>query len=100
MDLRGETGVHGRPTRAAAVAPGRFAQTGQVGLPLRPYARWLRFQRAVELIATRRSVTAAAHGAGFADSAHLTRTCRGMFGGPPSDFGAIRWVRDVREFPH
>ncbi|WP_067472595.1 helix-turn-helix transcriptional regulator [Nocardia amamiensis] len=71
----------------------------EIGLPLRPYVRWLRIQRAVELIATGRSLTAAAHGAGFADSAHLTRTCRAMFGAPPSDFGAIRWVRDVREFP-
>ena len=28
--------------------------------------------------------TDAAHAAGFADSAHLTRTCRDMFGLPPS----------------
>ncbi len=29
-------------------------------------------------------LTGAAHGAGFADSAHLTRTCRQMFGLPSS----------------
>ncbi|MBF6447880.1 helix-turn-helix domain-containing protein [Nocardia elegans] len=29
-------------------------------------------------------VTAAAHAAGFADSAHLSRTCRATFGLPPS----------------
>jgi AraC-like DNA-binding protein len=30
------------------------------------------------------SLSAAAHAAGFADSAHLTRTSRRMFGFPPS----------------
>ncbi|WP_406238312.1 NAD(P)H-binding protein [Nocardia sp. NBC_01009] len=35
------------------------------------------------------------HSAGFADSAHLTRVCRSMFGAPPSEFRGIRWVAEL-----
>lgn len=66
--------------------------SADIGLPLRPYVRWLRMQRAIELLASGDSLTAVAHGAGFADSAHLTRVCRRMFGAPPSEFAGIRWV--------
>lgn len=41
---------------------------------------WLRLQRAVELFAAGTPLTEAAHAAGFADSAHLSRTFRRMFG--------------------
>jgi AraC-like DNA-binding protein len=65
-----------------ALSPGRarhlFVQ--QTGLPFRTYLLWLRLMRAVELYAGRASLTEAAHGAGFADSAHLSRTFRRMFG--------------------
>lgn len=65
-----------------ALSPGRarhlFVQ--QTGLPFRTYLLWLRLMRAVELYAGRVSLTEAAHGAGFADSAHLSRTFRRMFG--------------------
>ena len=64
------------------LSPGRarhlFVQ--QTGLPFRTYLLWLRLTRALELYAGRASLTAAAHGAGFADSAHLSRTFRRMFG--------------------
>jgi len=52
----------------------------QTGLPFRTYLLWLRLVRAVELYAGGASLTDAAHGAGFADSAHLSRTFRRMFG--------------------
>lgn len=52
----------------------------QTGLPFRTYLLWLRLVRAVELFAGGASLTESAHGAGFADSAHLSRTFRRMFG--------------------
>ena len=53
-------------------------------MALRPYILWRRFLRVWELMTARESLSAAAHAAGFADAAHLTRTCRRMFGFPPS----------------
>jgi AraC-like DNA-binding protein len=52
----------------------------EMGLAFRPYLLWLRLNRAVEAYAGGESLTAAAHGAGFADSAHLSRTFRRMYG--------------------
>lgn len=54
----------------------------ETGLSLRTYVLWLRLGRAVELFASGASLTEAAHGAGFSDSAHLSRTFRRMFGIP------------------
>ena len=59
--------------------------SAQVGLPFRPFALWLRLQGALAHMAKGANLTEAAHGAGFADSAHLTRTFRRMFGVAPSD---------------
>ena len=58
--------------------------TEQVGIPLRRYVLWLRLRIAVTRVQAGDDLTGAAHGAGFADSAHLTRTTREMFGLPPS----------------
>lgn len=52
----------------------------QTGLPFRTYLLWLRLTRAVELFSKGSSLTDAAHGAGFSDSSHLSRTFRRMFG--------------------
>jgi AraC family transcriptional regulator len=52
----------------------------QTGLPFRTYLLWLRLMRAVELFSTGSSLTSAAHGAGFSDSSHFSRTFRRMFG--------------------
>jgi AraC-like DNA-binding protein len=64
------------------LSPGRarhlFVQ--QTGLPFRTYLLWLRLMRAVEIYAGSASLTEAAHTAGFADSAHFSRTFRRMFG--------------------
>jgi AraC family transcriptional regulator len=64
------------------LSPGRarhlFVQ--QTGLPFRTYLLWLRLMRAVEIYVGGASLTEAAHAAGFADSAHLSRTFRRMFG--------------------
>ena len=70
---------------AVNLSPGRFRHlfVEETGMALRPYILWLRFQRAWELISAGQNLTSAAHGAGFADSAHLSRTSRRMFGIPP-----------------
>lgn len=85
--------------REVHISESRLAHvfSSEIGLPFRPYLLWLRLQRAVELIAAGHSLTAVAHGAGFSDSAHLTRVCRRMFGGPPSLFSGIHW--DVEPAP-
>lgn len=69
-----------------SLSPSRFAHLfrADTGLPLRRYLLWLRLVEAVREIARGGSVTEAAHAAGFADSAHLTRTFRRMFGVAPS----------------
>ncbi|HEX7978641.1 MAG TPA: AraC family transcriptional regulator [Gemmatimonadaceae bacterium] len=70
----------------ACLSPSRFRHlfVEQTGMALRPYILWRRFLRVWELMTARESLSAAAHAAGFADAAHLTRTCRRMFGFPPS----------------
>jgi AraC family transcriptional regulator len=70
----------------AFLSPSRFRHlfVEQTGMALRPYILWRRFVRVWELIMRGESLSAAAHAAGFADSAHLTRTSRRTFGFPPS----------------
>ncbi|MBK8724679.1 MAG: helix-turn-helix transcriptional regulator [Holophagaceae bacterium] len=58
--------------------------SAEVGVPFRPFALWLRLQGAFGHLAQGSNLTQAAHEAGFADSAHLTRTFRRMFGITPS----------------
>lgn len=64
------------------LSPGRARHlfVEQTGMQFRTYLLWLRLVRAVELFAGGVSLTEAAHGAGFSDSAHLSRTFRRMFG--------------------
>jgi AraC-like DNA-binding protein len=54
----------------------------QTGLAFRTYLLWLKITRAVALVSKGKSLTAAAHEAGFADSAHFSRTFKRMFGIP------------------
>ena len=54
----------------------------QTGLAFKTYVLWKRLERAVALYASGSSLTSAAHHAGFADSAHLSRTFRRTFGLP------------------
>lgn len=54
----------------------------QTGLAFRTYLLWLRLNRALEVYSSGRSLTEAAHAAGFADSAHLSRVFRRTFGLP------------------
>jgi len=68
------------------LSPSRFRHlfVEQTGMALRPYILWRRFLRVWELLTKGESLSSAAHSAGFADAAHLTRTSRRMFGFPPS----------------
>jgi AraC-like DNA-binding protein len=52
----------------------------ETGLPFRTYLLWRRLMRAAEIFSAGSSLTDAAHGAGFSDSSHLSRTFRRMFG--------------------
>jgi len=61
----------------------------QTGLPFKTYLLWLRLTRAVEAFAAGASLTEAAHQAGFADSAHLSRTFRRMFGIAPTSLRIV-----------
>jgi AraC family transcriptional regulator len=55
------------------------AETGQA---FKTYILWLRLRRALDLYAAGATLTDAAHEAGFADSAHLSRVFRRTFGVP------------------
>lgn len=77
------------------LSPSRFSHrfTAEVGIPFRSYRRWMRLLAAVELLATGATLTAAAHRAGFADSAHFSRTFRSRFGLSPTEaLAASRWL--------
>ncbi len=72
----------GDVAKVAGLSPSRARHlfVEQTGLPFRTYLLWLRVTKAVEIFASGRSLTEAAHEAGFSDSAHLSRTFRRMFG--------------------
>lgn len=72
--------------KIACLSESRFSHlfVEEVGLPFRTYQLWRRLSVAVSRIATGSSLTEAAHEAGFADSAHFSRTFLRMFGVPAS----------------
>jgi AraC family transcriptional regulator len=70
--------VHLSPSRLRHL----FVQ--ETGTPYRGYVLWLRINRAVAAMMDGRTWTDAAHETGFADSAHLSRTFRRMFGISPA----------------
>jgi len=70
----------------ACLSPSRFRHlfVEETGMAFRPYVLWRRFLKVWELLAHGASLSVAAHAAGFADAAHLSRTSKQMFGFPPS----------------
>ncbi len=72
--------------REAYLSPSRFRHlfVEQTGMGLRPYILWRRLLKVWELLMAGESLSTSAHAAGFADSAHLTRTSKRMFGLAPS----------------
>lgn len=86
-----EQALSGRPrledaATNAHMSPSRMTHlfTAEVGIPFRSYVLWARLRRMVLLIGEGDNLTQAAHGAGFSDSAHLSRVFRDHFGLPPS----------------
>lgn len=69
-------GVHLSPSRL------RHLFVEQTGLAFKTYLLWLRLVRAIQTYAEGRSLTEAAHAAGFADSAHFSRVFKRTFGLP------------------
>jgi AraC-like DNA-binding protein len=89
LDHVGQGGAEPDLATAAGIAclsESRFSHlfVDQIGLPFRTWLLWRRLIRAVEGIAAGSSLTEAAHAAGFADSAHFSRTFLRMFGVPAS----------------
>jgi AraC family transcriptional regulator len=72
--------------RHVGLSPGRFRHlfVAETGISFRAYVLWMRMQRAIELGFGSGSWTAAAHATNFADSAHLSRTMRRMYGFAPT----------------
>ena len=54
--------------------------SAKLGLPVRRLVLWRRLRLAIRLILLGSTLTHAAHGAGFADAAHFSRTMRSLFG--------------------
>ncbi|HEY6002836.1 MAG TPA: helix-turn-helix domain-containing protein [Anaeromyxobacter sp.] len=77
---------------AVGLSPSRLMHvfTASIGIPLRPYLAWLRLQRAATAIVNQSSLGDAAHAAGFADAAHMSRTFRRMLGVAPSSLRPMR----------
>jgi AraC-like DNA-binding protein len=75
----------------ACLSESRFSHlfAAEVGLPFRTYLLWRRLMLAVERIAAGSSLTVAAHEAGFADSAHFSRTFHRMFGVPAASLQLV-----------
>jgi AraC-like DNA-binding protein len=71
---------------AANLSPSRFRHlfVQETGTSFRAYLLWLRINVAIEAAMAGASWTEAAHEAGFADSSHLTRTHKRMFGIEPT----------------
>jgi AraC-like DNA-binding protein len=87
--LRDRLGAAVSLADAAAVAhlsPSRFRHlfVAQTGVSFRAYLLWARVAQAMGAGMNGESWTAAAQAAGFADSAHFSRTCRRMFGIAPA----------------
>ena len=72
--------------RLVHLSPSRFRHlfVAETGMPMRTYVLWRRLLHVWSLLMSGATLTSAAHAAGFADSAHLSRTARTMFGLPPS----------------
>ncbi|HWA17647.1 MAG TPA: AraC family transcriptional regulator, partial [Devosia sp.] len=72
--------------RASGLSPSRLRHlfVSETGVSTKSFILWERLNRALSLGFGGMSWTEAAHAANFADSAHLTRTCRRMFGLAPT----------------
>jgi AraC family transcriptional regulator len=83
--------------RSVGLSPGRFRHlfVTETGVSCKAFILWERLNKALALGFGGTSWTEAAHAANFADSAHLSRTCRRMFGMAPT---AAR-IREIAKTP-
>ncbi len=72
----------------------------QTGLAFKSYLLWLRLEIAVALYAGGQSLTESAHQAGFADSAHFSRTFRRTFGLPSLPQCAVQPPSTTSDLPN
>src|SRR5882724_1988952 len=72
--------------RAVHLSPDRFRHLfmEETGVGFRAYLLWLRLEHSLTAYVAGRSLTEAAYAGGFADSAHLSRTFKRMFGIAPA----------------
>lgn len=75
----------------ARLSPSRLSHlfVEQTGLSFKTYLLWVRLTRALQLMSAGSNLTQAAHGAGFSDSAHFSRTFRRMFGVAPANLKLV-----------
>jgi AraC-like DNA-binding protein len=66
------------------------------GVPISKYMMWERMKKGIAVSGIEHSLTKSAHGAGFADSAHLSREFKKMFGYSPS--AALKDSRNVQVY--
>jgi AraC-like DNA-binding protein len=84
--------------RVSGLSPSRLVHvfTTEVGVPLRPYLRWLKLERAALALGAGASQAAAAQAAGFADAAHMARSFRKMLGTTPATLRRSQTIQDAR----
>lgn len=72
--------------RIASLSPDRFTHLfrEEMGVSVRRFILWSRMRRANKLVLGGATLTEAAHGAGFTDSAHFAHTYQNLFGVSPS----------------
>jgi len=85
----------------ACLSPSRFRHlfSEQVGMGLRPYILWRRFVLVWDVLMKGKTLSEAAHAAGFADAAHLSRTSVRNFGFAPSGIQVGKTLPDPSKLP-
>ncbi len=80
----------------ACLSPSRFRHlfSEQTGMGLRPYVLWRRFLLVWDVLMKGRTLSEAAHAAGFADAPHLSRTSVRNFGFAPSAIQLLQSLQD------
>ncbi|GAB3243808.1 AraC family transcriptional regulator [Chitinimonas naiadis] len=76
---------------SVALSKSRFSHLFSLhtGLPFRRYQLWMRLLAAVDRLAAGANLTTAAHAAGFADLAHMSRVFHATFGVVPSTLSRL-----------
>lgn len=85
LEVEGATVAAAAATVDLSVSRLTHLSTKTLGAPPRTWRAWFKLRKAIsEVLFSGVTLTRAAHGAGFADSAHLTRTCKQLTGVRPA----------------